>query len=109
MTAVAGIFLVAHGLVHVAVWLSPPQPDAPFDACRSWLLGQIRPLARALAAGACGLFILAGVLALVGAGSAAGTAVAAAGVSLVLTVLTFNPWLSAAVAINVAIAVVAIA
>ena len=36
-------FLIAHGLVHVAMWVFVPKPapgkEAPFDASHSWLLG----------------------------------------------------------------------
>jgi hypothetical protein len=107
VTTFAGIFLILHGFVHGAVWLSPRADDAPFDPCRSWLLGRIGPPARSLAAGSLVLFMLAGVFLLGGGESAAAAAVGAA-MSLVLVVLTFNRWLSAALAIDVAIAVLAL-
>jgi hypothetical protein len=107
MIALAGVFLIAHGLVHGAVWLAPHPQDTPFDPCKSWLLGPIGPLARALA-GAAGLgFVVVGTVTLADGGAAAGAA-AAALVSLLLVALTFNRWLSGAVAINVAIAVIAL-
>ena len=109
MIVLAGMFLIAHGLVHLAVWLPPAKDDAPFDPGRSWLLGQARPLTRALAVLACAVLVLAGLLVLIGAGSAAGAAAVGAAISLALVALTFDPWLSGAVAINVAIAVVALA
>jgi hypothetical protein len=110
VTTIAGFFLILHGFIHGAVWLSPrPAEEMPFDPCRSWLLGRIGPPVRSLAAGSVVLFVLAGLFLLDGGGSAAATAAVAAGMSLVLVVLTFNRWLSAALAIDVAIALVALA
>lgn len=108
MSVLAGLFLLAHGLVHLAVWLAPASADAPFDPRRSWLLGDARWPLRPLAVLACGLFVLAGALVLGDSGPAGGTAVAGAAVSLALVVLTFNRWLVFAVAINVAIIVIAL-
>ena len=109
MTTFAGVFLILHGFVHAAVWLAPPADDAPFDPCRSWLLGRIGPPARFLAAGSLVLFLIASLLPLGGGGAAASTAAAGAAMSLVLVALTFNRWLSAALAIDVAIVVLALA
>jgi hypothetical protein len=109
MTALAGLFLIAHGLVHLAVWLAPAAEDAPFDPAHSWLLGDAPGVARPLALVACALFVPAGVLVLVTSAAGAATAAAGAAVSLALVLLTYNRWLTAAVAINVAIAVVALA
>ena len=40
-------FLIAHGLVHVAIWAPRYDPQkAPFDASRSWLIGDQRGLGR---------------------------------------------------------------
>jgi hypothetical protein len=39
MSVLGGLFLIAHGLVHLAVWLPEPK-DAPFDPGHSWLLGE---------------------------------------------------------------------
>ncbi len=103
MSALAGLFLVAHGLVHLAVWIAPPPPDAPFDSCHSWLLGDAGVLSRALTIGACAVFVLAGVLLIAGAGLGATLAVVGSVTSLVLVVLTFNRWFVFAVAINAAI------
>ena len=68
----------------------------------------VRRTARALAVAAGALFALAGVLVLGGANAGAALAVAGAAVSLALVLLTFHPWLLGAVAIDVAIAVVAL-
>jgi hypothetical protein len=54
------------------------------------------------------LLALAGVLVITGADAGAAPAVAGAVVSLALVLLTFHPWLLGAVAIDVAIAVVAL-
>ena len=108
MSALLGVFLIAHGLVHLAIWLMPLQPDAPFDPRHSWLLGQIEVPARLLAAIAGAAFCLAGVLGIADAEPAAPTALAASAVSLILIALTFNPWLLLAIAIDVAIAIDAI-
>ena len=108
MTVVAGVFLILHGLVHIAVWLSPRSPDMPFDARRSWLLGQSWPLVRTLAVVSCALLVASGLLVLLGAGTGASVAVAGAAVSLLLVVLTFNRWLLGAVAIDLAIIAVAL-
>jgi hypothetical protein len=39
MEVLAGLFLTAHGRVHLAVWFPEPKDDAPLDPYRSWLLG----------------------------------------------------------------------
>jgi uncharacterized membrane protein YphA (DoxX/SURF4 family) len=107
VSVLAGLFLIAHGLVHLAVWVAPAPPDAPFDSRRSWLLGAIGPLATVLAILACVLLAVAGVLVLAGAG--ADLAIAGAAVSLVLVLLTFHRWLSFGVVIDVAIIAIALA
>jgi fatty acid desaturase len=90
------------------IWMPEPKADATFDPGRSWLFGEARRTARALAAATAALFGAAGILVMLGAGSAAGLAVVGALASLVLVLLTFHPWLLGAVAIDVAIAVVAL-
>jgi hypothetical protein len=43
-------FLMADGLVHVAIWAPKYDPEkAPFDASHSWLVGDQRTLAQVLA------------------------------------------------------------
>jgi len=108
MSVLAGLFLVAHGLVHLAVWMPEPKDDAPFDPRHSWMLDEARALTRTLAIAACVLFVAAGVLVLAGGGLGAGLAVAGTAVSLLLVLLTFHPWLLGAVAIDLGIAVVAL-
>lgn len=109
MSVLGGLFLVAHGLLHLAIWLPAPTGRAPFDPGRSWRFGDVRLPARVLAVAAAGLLSLAGVLVLVGGDAGATPAVAGAAVSLALVLLTFHPWLLGAAAIDVAIAVVALA
>jgi cell division protein FtsW (lipid II flippase) len=108
MSILAGLFLVAHGLVHLAVWVAGPPPDAPFDSRHSWLMGDAGALSRALAIAACAIFVLAGVLVIAAADLGATLAFAAAVTSLALVLLTFNRWFVFAVAINAAIIVIAL-
>ena len=58
-------FLIAHGLVHVAMWVFVPKPapgkEAPFDASHSWLLGNQRALAVTVAAATAVVLVVAGV------------------------------------------------
>ena len=108
MTVLAGVFLILHGVVHIAVWLSPPPADAPFDARQSWLITDSWPIVRALAIISCALFVAAGLLLFFGAATGAAVAFAGAVVSLLLVVMTFNRWLLGAVAIDLAIIAVAL-
>ncbi|MDQ3855587.1 MAG: hypothetical protein M3281_04240 [Chloroflexota bacterium] len=108
-------FLMAHALIHGAIWL--PQaffgakewaPGSPFDPGHSWLLspsvGNAARWPSVLLAVAAAVMYLAA-----GAGLFAGdewwrtAAVAASVLSLALFALYFNPWLSLAVVIDVAI------
>ena len=108
MTVLAGLFLIAHGLVHLAVWIAPPPPDAPFDSRHSWLVGDAAGPARALSIASFVGFVAAGVLVAAGIDAGAGVAVAASAIALLLVALTFNRWLVFAVAINAAIIAVAL-
>jgi hypothetical protein len=56
-------FLIAHGLVHVAIWASPTSQHgkAPFDPAHSWLVGVHRPVSIVLALTTAALLIGAGV------------------------------------------------
>jgi hypothetical protein len=102
-TVVIGVFLIAHGLIHVALY-APPTADAPFDPARSWLFGRrLRPLALTLAAVTTLIFAIAGIGLLAHQDWWQAASVAGASASLVLLALFFHPWLSFGVAINVAI------
>jgi hypothetical protein len=111
----AGLFLIAHGLVHPAVWATPFDPArARFDPRHSWLAARagLEEVARSVAVGlalvAAGCFLLAGIAVLGDASWAPGVAIAGAVVSLVLTVVSFNRWLWLNVVINAAILVIAL-
>jgi hypothetical protein len=55
-------FLIAHGLVHVAIWTPRYDPaKAAFDASHSWLIGEQRPLSQVFAFTAAALLVLAGI------------------------------------------------
>jgi hypothetical protein len=97
-----GAFLIVHGLIHPAVW-STPKPTgqkAPFDPSHSWLLGDARGLASALAVTVAVLYAIAGVGVFVDATWWQALTVATSAVSLALILLTFNPWLLAGIAID---------
>jgi nicotinamide riboside transporter PnuC len=98
-----GMFFVAHGLIHAAIWLSPPSDDAPMQVGRSWLLGDVRPLSVVLAIVAAAAFVVAGSAYLTSQDWWAVTALGGAAVSTVLMALTFTPWWLAAIAINVVV------
>lgn len=106
-----GLFLVAHGLVHAAIWASPAAANAqPFDPAHSWLLnglGAGRPAAhtisRLLALTAAAGFVVGGVGLLVHVGWWGAFAAGSAAVSLLLMVLYFNRWLIVGLGIELAI------
>lgn len=87
-------FLIAHGLVHLAIWLLPKPADqkAPFDPDHSWLLGEQKTVALLLAVTAA-VLLMAGGLGL-WAHADWWRSVAAIGLaaSFGLMVLFFNPW-----------------
>lgn len=99
----AGLFLVAHGVLHALIWGVPSRGDVPFDAHRSPLLGDVRVASTLLGVAAGVLFVVAGGAFLAGASWWPYTAVAAALTSLLLLVLTFTPWWLAALAIDVVV------
>ena len=95
-----GGFVVAHGLVTAAIWTSPAKAGEPFRATRSWILGDVRSLAVALALVAALGFVLAGVGFLAHQGWWNVFGIGAGAVALVLMGLYFNPWLLAGIAIS---------
>jgi hypothetical protein len=90
-----------------AIWLTPPAKDVPFDAHHSPLFGEVRGAAVLLAALAGTAFVVSGVAYLAGQDWWAAAALAAAGVSGLLMLLTFTPWWLAGLAIDATIAVLA--
>lgn len=115
MSWAAGLFLMAHGLVHLGIWCTPFDPaKAPFDPRRSWVAarvgqeGSASALALVLAAGAAAAFFIAGTGIIVEASWARTAAITAATVSLLLTLVYFHRWLSFNLLINAAIIFVAL-
>jgi uncharacterized membrane protein YphA (DoxX/SURF4 family) len=101
-----GLFFIAHGLVHVAIWAPKYDPEkVPFDASHSWLLGDQRPLARVLAFAAAAILMVAGIALLAQGGWWRPTAVVGLSVSTVLVLLYFTPWYLFILAVNIALIV----
>ena len=100
-------FLIAHGLVHLAIWLvpKPAAGKAPFDVTHSWLLGDLRPLAVFLALVAAALLVGGGVGLWAHAEWWRGVAVVGLAVSFGLMVLYFNPWYLFIETVNAALVV----
>jgi hypothetical protein len=99
-----GVFLIARGLVHLAIWLPKPSGDAPFAVNRSAIFGDVRRIAMPLAVGSGVIFALAGVGVLLGGQDwGAAAAIAGALVSIALMALTFTPWWAAGLVINATI------
>jgi hypothetical protein len=95
-----GGLVIAHGLVTAAIWVSPARDGEPFRATRSWVLGEARSLAVALALAAALGFVLAGTGFLAHQAWWGVFGVGAGAVALVLMGLYFNPWLLAGIAIS---------
>lgn len=108
---VAGLFLIAHGLVHLLYLARRPEDAAstyPFVPEERWLARPLGPSAARAVAGtlavACAIvFGVSGIALLVNADLWQPTAVAGSVVSLVLMLLFFHPWLLLGIAIDVAI------
>jgi hypothetical protein len=107
MRWLGGLFLLAHGLLHVALWIPRPA-NVPFDTSRSPMFGNVRGVAISLSLLVALLFVVAGVAVLMHAAWWAPVAIAAAAVSALLIILTFSPWLLAGLAIDVIIVVIAL-
>jgi hypothetical protein len=115
MIWLAGLFLLAHGLVHLGIWCTPFDPaKAPFDPRHSWLAdrmgqeGRGRGLAVVLAVVAAAAFLVAGTGVLIDTAWAQAAAIGGATVSLLLTLVYFHPWLAFNGLINAAIIFVAL-
>jgi hypothetical protein len=56
-------FFIAHAGIHLAMWVTPAStdPNAPFNATQSWLLGSQRGLAVVVAVVAAVLLAAAGI------------------------------------------------
>jgi hypothetical protein len=112
MDVAIGLFLIAHGLIHVAIYATPPPQDgsAPFDPSHSWALAgahvaesSTRSLS-VLVAWVSGIVLaVAGVALLAGSAVWIPIAVIGAASGLFLKVLFFNAWLSAGILIDLGI------
>jgi hypothetical protein len=108
MVWIAGLFLVAHGLIHLAIWLPKADPKAPFDAGHSPFAGNVRHTAAAMAVAAA-VVLAAGGLGLIGGASWWQPAtITGAALSTALLLLTFNKWWLIALGINAAIIVLSV-
>ncbi len=109
-------FLVAHGLVHLAIYGAPidPAKPGPFDPRRSWATpygvtaAAMRSGSVALASAVAAAYGTAGLMVALGAGSRAAVAGLAALLGLVLKGLWFHPWLSLGIALDLAVVVSAV-
>lgn len=120
MTAIVVVFLAAHGLVHLAVWLpsteaQPDKPPPPFAPDHSALLEKAavpRPTAHRVAAGlavATAVAYLVAALAVLLDQAAVPIAVVAAVLGLILKVVFFNPWLTFGVLLDALVLAAALA
>lgn len=103
MKVVLGIFLIVHGLIHIAIWAAPTTESGPMRPAHSWLLGEVRPLALTLALVAGVALAAAGVGYLTGGAWWPWAAIIGAGVSALLMAVTFTPWWLAGLAIDLAV------
>lgn len=87
-------FLIAHGLVHLAIWLMPKPPDqkTPFDPDHSWLLGDKKSVAVVLAVAAAALLVAGGLGLWAHAGWWRSVAVIGLAASFGLMIVYLNPW-----------------
>ena len=100
-------FLIAHGLVHLAIWLVPKPPDqkVPFDPEHSWLLGDQKTVAVVLAVAAAALLMGGGLGLWAHADRWRGVAALGLAVSFGLMIVYFNPWYLFIEAVNAALVV----
>lgn len=116
MEILAGGVLVALALVHLAIWLPRYNPELrSWNARDSWLLAKsevdergthITAVVAALVTAGC--FVAAGLGTIRGASWASELTAGAAGLSLLLTLLYFHPWLSLLVVVDLAVLVLAL-
>jgi hypothetical protein len=97
-------FLVAHGLVHLAMWVLVPKPhpgkEAPFDPSHSWLLGNQKALASTVAFAVAAILIVAGIGLWAHADWWRVVAAVGLGISFALMVVYFTPWFLFIEAVN---------
>jgi hypothetical protein len=114
---VVAAFLIAHGLIHLAIYATPANPDkpAPFDPRHSWVADRpgttatlLRSGSTALACAVAAAYSTAGWMVAFHVGPWASVAGLAALLGLVLKGLWFHPWLTLGVALDIAVAVAAV-
>jgi hypothetical protein len=100
-------FLIAHGLVHIVMWVLVPKPApekaAPFDASYSWLFGQQKALAATVAAATAVVLVIAGIGLWAHADWWRGAAVIGLAGSFLLMVAYFHPWFIPIETVNAAL------
>lgn len=111
-TWLLGIFLVSHGLLHLAIWLPRPQeetaPPAAFYPDHSMVLTALHArtthrLAVGLATTVAMAYALAGFAVVTSSPLAVVMAAAAAVLGLALKALFFHPWLTIGVLIDLTV------
>ncbi len=114
MAALVGLFLILHGIVHVAVFVPEPGPNVPWVPIRPFVPGMTHrpPQTRRLAAVAFAaltmvVYVVAGMAIITGAAWWTLAAVLAAGASLVLLVGNYHPVLVSGVLLDVTVVVLA--
>jgi hypothetical protein len=89
-------FLVAHGLVHLVMWVWVPKPEPgkepQFDASHSWLLGSQKGVPATVALATAAILIVAGIGLWAQADWWRAAAVVGLAASFGLMVLYFHPW-----------------
>ena len=89
-------FLVAHGLVHLVMWVWVPKPqtgkEPPFDASYSWLLGNQKGVAATVALVTAAILVASGLGLWAHADWWRAAAVVGLAVSFGLMVVYFTPW-----------------
>jgi len=98
-------FLIAHGLVHLAIWAPKYDPEKAFDPSHSWLIGDQRPLAQVLAFAAGAILIVAGIALWAHGEWWRPTAIVGLSVSTILLLLYFTPWYLFILPVNAALIV----
>lgn len=105
-----GGFVVAHGLVTIAIWSPSPktgEPAPPMDTSHSWLLGDARSVGLMLAIAAGLAIAVTGIAFLAHLSWWPVAGIVGGGLSLLLFVLFFTPWWLAGIAISAGLVVAA--
>jgi hypothetical protein len=110
MVTLVGLFLITHGLVHLAIFAPRPGPSVPWVPARPFIPGMAaapaggRRLAALAFAGGTGLlFLVAGMAAITGRSWWVPTALLAVGASAVLLAGNFHALLASGLLLDVAI------